>query len=314
MRKLQTGWISISLIVLGVPLSAPGQAIDTRAVSVARLSSSGFPKAQSLQEIVNWPGEIVDVPLGEYVLSEPLIVRSNVVLRFAPRTVVRAAPGAFRGIEDSLIVIAGVQNVTLQAEGCTFAMRKDDYEDLDVYKSSEWRHVMTILGSSNIAILGGRYETSGGDGIYIGPLVSLSQRIPCDHVRISGVTCYDNYRQGISVLATSETLIEDSLLSGTIGTSPQSGMDIEPEHGDSVDLVIRNCLSKGNRGPAYMVNLSKVTPDRSIHIEFQNCATAAVPPDQLDFRTIGVFDERGRLEDNLPMGTYLSWNGLVWRK
>lgn len=300
------------LLLLGVSLSASGQTLNFRGTSAPRLSATGFPKAQTLQEIVNWPGTTIDVPAGDYVLSHPLILRSNLVLRFAPGTTVMAEQGTFLGIDDSLIDIAGVENLTIHAVDCTFEMRKEDYMDSTLYKPSEWRHVVSIRGSRNITIVGGRYGSSGGDGIYIGPLVSLSQRTSCDNVQLIGVTCHNNYRQGISVLAATNSLIEDSLFSGTIGTSPQAGIDIEPEYGDSVDLIVRNCLSKGNRGPAYMVNLSKVTPARVVYIEFENCRSSAVPADKVEFRTIGVFDERGRLEDNLPIGTYVSWNGLTW--
>ncbi len=301
------------LICTGSPTVYAQQA-EPVGMAAPRVSATGFPKAPTLQSIVDRPGATIDVPYGEYVLDLPLLLRSNLNLRFAPGTRVSAAKGAFRGIDDALVVIAGVENVVIQADECTFKMRKDDYQDEKLYKSSEWRHVVTIRGSKNIAIIGGRYESSGGDGIYIGPLITASQRTPCENVQILGVTCNDNFRQGISVLNGKNLLIADSLLSGTAGTSPQAGIDVEPEYGDFVDIVVRNCLSKGNRGPAYMVNLSKISRDSSAHIEFHDCVSSGVPADQVEFRVIGVFDDRGRILDNLPAGTYLSWNGLVWKK
>lgn len=248
------------------------------------------------------------------MLDAPLLLRSDLNLLFEPRTRVIAAEGAFRGIEDCLMVIAGLENVTIEAGDCTFAMRKDDYRNPALYKSSEWRHAVTIRGSRKITLRGGRYESSGGDGIYIGPLVSSAGRKPCEEVRILDVTCHNNLRQGISVLAARDLFIANSLFSGTNGTSPQAGIDIEPEYGDSVDVVVDNCNSKGNRGPAYMVNLAKVTPERSIQIIFQDCIYSAVPADQLNFRPVSVFNERGRLDDHLPSGAHLEWNGLVWTK
>jgi len=304
-----------ALIPLLAGLShAFAQTTQRAELAFPKVSSTGIPRSPTLQEMLDENSSVIHVPYGEYVLDVPLYVHSNTTVRFAPGTRVLAAPGAFQGIEDSMIVIAGVSNVVIEAYDCTFKMRKLDYRNLDQYSPSEWRHVVSIRGSRNISIFGGRYESSGGDGIYIGPLVQGTLRTSCNSINILGVTCHDNWRQGISVLAATNSVIADSIFSGTVGTSPQAGIDVEPEPGDSVDLVVRNCISKSNRGPAFMVNLARVSPARYIRISFEDCVPIGVPRDQLEFKTIGVFDEWGRFEDNLPTGTYLAWNGLVWIK
>lgn len=313
MRNPYTNF-GLVFFLAGLPL-ASAQSTQPALLDSPKVSSTGTPRGQTLQEILDQPATVINVPYGEYELDAPLFVRSNRTVRFAPGTRVLAAPGAFKGVEDSMIVIAGVSDVVFEAYECTFKMRKNDYRNLEQYSPSQWRHVMTIRGSKNVSILGGRYESSGGDGIYIGPLVILGvERRPCDSVSIIGVTCHDNWRQGISVLAATNSIIVDSVFSGTVGTSPQAGIDIEPEYGDSVDLVVRKCISKGNRGAAFMMNLSHVTPARYIRISFEGCVPVGVPPDQFEFKTIGVFNEWGRLEDHLPIGTYIAWNGLMWTK
>lgn len=293
------------------------------------IAPSQLSSQESLQAVIDRGGPLVYVPKGHYLLDSTLRLRSNLVLHFEPGTILEAAPGSMKGMFDSLIAGNGVQNVAIYAHGATFRMRKSDYRDPAKYEKSEFRHVLALMGCRDVSIFGGLYEKSGGDGIYVGPLEG-PPRIPCERILIRGVACDDNFRQGISVVAArgrrgepSEggyfgVTIEDSVMTRTNGTSPQAGIDVEPEPPDPADVLIRRCRSEGNRGPAYMWSLQHMQPDDyPPRIIMENCTYSGVPADQPSIRMVGIFSAShptGYLEDRLPAGTHLQWNDLIWKK
>ena len=130
---------------------------------------------------------------------------------------------------------------------------------------------LSLRGCKNITVEGLRIESSGGDGIYID---GGSKRRFCKDVTIRDVTCYDNHRQGISVISADNLLIENCVFANTWGTAPAAGLDLEPDGKDQslVDIVVRNCVFENNEGHEILVypkNLHAEAPDLSIR--FENC-------------------------------------------
>ena len=299
------------------------------------ISPTALSQGESLQAVIDRGGPLVYVPKGVYQLDTPLKLRSNLTLFVESGTAIEAAVGAFQGKEDSLIVIAGMENVTIAAEGATFKMRKDDYRDATKYPiKSEFRHCLDIRGSKNVTITGGTFADSGGDGIYLGPLIlddpawaNSKRHIPNESIVIRRVTCDNNFRQGISVVACVGCLIEDSMLARTNGTSPQAGIDVEPEYQDPIDVTIRRCKSVDNRGPAFMWSLQNValtyrannvtvnTPP--VRIIMEGNTYDGVPLTQPTLRMTGIFradPPTGYLAPNIPPGSTLQWDSLTWKK
>ncbi len=108
-----------------------------------------------------------------------------------------------------------------------------------------------IRNAENIIIKNVTCEYFWGDGIYIYPgSVNEIDRPICRGIVIDGVTCNCNRRQGISVVGGDNIIIKNSRLvnTGAIrGTSPSSGIDIEPAQGWTVNnIVIENCEFENN--------------------------------------------------------------------
>ncbi len=314
-----------SLLASAVAVGAACLAGQPMGIAPSQLSAQ-----ESVQAVIDRGGPLVYVPKGNYTLDSTLRLRSDLVLHFEPGTVIEAAAGAMKGIDDCLIAGHGVQNVSIYAHGATFRMRKAEYRDKANYAVSEFRHALGLFGCKNVAVYGGLYEKSGGDGIFVGPL-NGPPRVPCERILIRGAACDDNHRQGISVVAARGVrgdaagvggyygvTIEDCVLTRTIGTSPQAGIDVEPEPPDPVDVLIRRCRSEGNRGPAYMWSLQHMQrDDYPPRIVMENCTYSGVPADQPSLRLTGIFSSTqptGYLEDRLPAGTLLQWNDLIWKK
>jgi len=300
----------------------PSSSAQSPAIGIA---PTQLTSAESLQAVIDRGGPLVFVPRGNYILTETLNLRSDLVLHFASGTTVEAAEGAFQDPRDCLIAARLTRDVELHAAGVVFRMRKADYRNKEKYADSEFRHALGLFGVRNFKVYGGVFADSGGDGIYVGPFVAGTTRTQSEAVLIRGVYCDNNVRQGISVLSAKRTgpedfglVIEDCRLAGTSGRSPQSGIDIEPEVGDVVDVLVRRCRSESNRGPAYMWSLQHVRPaDSPPRIVFEQCTYSGVPPDQPAFRMTGVYSSTaptGYLEANLPKGTWLQWDSLILQK
>ena len=198
----------------------------------------------------------------------PLTLGSDIEVVFEPGVVVMAKKGEFKGRGDSLFRATNQRNITLRGQDAVLRMRKADYQS-DAYERAEWRMCLSLSGCTGLHIEGLHLESSGGDGIYLG---ATTEQPYCKDVVIRNVVCHDNHRQGISVIGAENLLIEDCVLSNTGGTSPEAGIDLEPNHDSEklVNCIIRRCVMVGNDGAGvllYLKNLSKATAPVSVYVE-----------------------------------------------
>jgi len=226
----------------------------------ARASEWGFDpedSTESLQAAID-SGErrlLVD-NVGQPWIVGPITLTSDQEIIFESGVEVIAKQGEFKGKEDCLFRADHASNVTLTGNGATLRMRRDDYVGSG-YEHGEWRHVLSIRSCSNVAVTGLTLVDSGGDGIYLG---TATRGIPNTSVRISGVTCDGNYRQGITVTSAEGLLIEDTVMRNTGGTPPQAGIDFEPNNHDDqlANIVLSNCTTQDNAGNGYAFHLQSL--------------------------------------------------------
>ena len=83
------------------------------------------------------------------------------------------------------------------------------------------RHTLSILGASDVTVIGGTYLEAGGDGIYVdrGGLSNYSH-----NVLLRGVTTDRAWRNGLSVISAINLTVEDAIFKRTNGTNPQCGI------------------------------------------------------------------------------------------
>ena len=278
---------SISFILctacLGAALARAQQADPVKVAQVAagtlteaRVSWWGFDPADStafLQQAINSkvPKLIVDKMPSPWITNK-LTAVSNQEIIFEEGVELVAMKGQFQGVTDALMTIRLQENVTLRGlgKGATLRMHKADYHT-DAYQKSEWRHGISILSSRQVSIINLSIVDSGGDGIYLG----IGKRgEPDTDILIKNVVCDGNNRQGISVIAAVNMLIEDTRLINTSGTAPEAGIDFEPNLPDEPirNCVMRNCFSENNNGGGYVFYLpnmeSAIGP---LEVTLENC-------------------------------------------
>lgn len=242
---------------------------------VVKASWFGYETAEAtkaLQTAINSGAKKVIIDnAGEWIV-EPINLTSDQVIEIEKGVVITAKRGAFKGRGDSMFNLVGIRNVTIDGNGALLRMWKSDYFSPE-YKRGEWRTCINIQSCSNIKVGRLTIMDSGGDGIYLGSAGGAQPY--CKDIVIRNVVCDGNARQGISVISAENLLIENCTLINTIGASPQSGIDFEPNfpHERLVNIVMRNCVAENNRGDGYMVdfvNLNETTTN--VSITYDNCS------------------------------------------
>ena len=271
--------LSLLFLAFNVLLAAP----PADSAAVARVAAGQVTRAQAawwgfdpvdatacLQAALDSGArEVVVANVGEPWIVTELRPQSNTRIVFEPGVELRAKPGEFHGLNDCLVRLDNVENVTLYGPGATFTMPRADYADLTRYQKSEWRHSISIRSCRRITVEGLRLDGSGGDGIYVG----VAQRgVTNEDVVIRDVVCGNHYRQGVSVISAERLLLERVVMRGTEGTAPMAGIDFEPNMPDErlVDCVLRDCDFVDNAGAGILVATAYTngtTPPVSVRFE-----------------------------------------------
>ena len=214
---------------------------------------------------------------GSPWITRPLKLRNNLELVIEKGAVIQAKPGAFHGMNDSLFYANCCSNIIIRGGGL-IVMPKADYQDPKKYKQGEWRHAIELLACDTVSIKNLKIIGTGGDGIYVG---AQSPKKPknnwptyCRNIIIDSCHIDKSHRQAISVIAVENLRISNCKLTNTSGTSPQAGIDFEPNFGAQplVNCLVENCVINGNK--SYGVLLAALNIDDTalpIDITVKNC-------------------------------------------
>jgi hypothetical protein len=240
-----------SAVTSGLPHGIPER------VSAAWWGFDPKNATSSLQSSLDSGARIVFVPdMGAPWVTDPLLVRSHTTLILQEGVQIVSRPGGFQRIDDSVLKLKDVKDVTIMGYGARLAMRKGDYRS-QPYEKSEWRNAIELYGCSDVRILGLRAESSGGDGVYLGSSAAQNYN---RGVLLKDLVLRDHYRQAISVISAEDLRIENVEMALTEGTPPSAGIDFEPNHPGErlVRCVLSRCLIRSNRGSGISVVLGKM--------------------------------------------------------
>lgn len=234
------------------PPNNGNQTVETE-VNVTKFKSLTSDHAM-IQKAIDYAHQeqipVVYVPAGKYMIDavEPgtnttkgILLRDNVHLKLDDKAILKAIPNSSPG--SSVVTISDVANV--KVSGGTIIGERDEHTGVD----GEWGMGIKIFNSRNIEVKNIFIKDCWGDGIYVGGYLKPSMNILVDSVK-----CENNRRQGISVAYCDGMVIKNSAFNRTSGTSPEAGIDLEPNKGETVDNVtISNCSFTSNRGNGLIV-------------------------------------------------------------
>tara|TARA_R110002049_G_scaffold307988_1_gene510495 strand:+ start:521 stop:1675 length:1155 start_codon:yes stop_codon:yes gene_type:complete len=212
---------------------------------------------ETIQKVLNEYRNVKfpDFPLLVNYLG--LKVKSNSKLVFQKNSLIKL--NSTDKIAYEIIKIENVQNVSifgLKVEG-------DRYRRIDPdNKHGEWGMGLMIKSSENIKVYNPTITKCWGDGIYIG---RGDVEKPNNDVLIYQAIIDDNRRNGISIICGRDIEIIEPLVSNTKGTSPESGIDIEPNGPDDVidNILIKDAYTYNNEYIGIVVSLSQMVSDKA---------------------------------------------------
>lgn len=226
--------------------------IESGIVSAAWWGFDGVDDTRVLNAAINSGASVVLVPAMESPWQTgplEISVTTPLTLVFEPGTMVEAIEGGYEELDDWLLTIHDREDIHIVGYGAEIRMRKDDYRGPG-YERSQWRHAIAITGSERVVVEGLTLTASGGDGVYLG--VSRPWRRPPRDIVLRDLVLRDHHRQGITVVAAVDLLMENLTITGTWGHLPAAGIDFEPNQPTEHQrrIVMRNSCIYDNRGPA----------------------------------------------------------------
>jgi parallel beta-helix repeat protein len=210
-------------------------------------------------------GGTVYVPAGTYMINAVTSVklRSLMLLQLDPSATMAALPNS---ASISSVVSADLVHDIEVAGGQIIGER-----DTHLGTTGEGGHCIVIRGCSAVTIRDIRLSRGWGDGLSVGPKPQYQKNfIYSRDVAVGNIVCTGNRRNGLSITNVIGMKVYDSEFSDTHGTSPQCGIDVEPNkdidgNGYNDQVWIENCVMKGNA--AYGVNVWK----RSRNLTITKC-------------------------------------------
>ena len=103
--------------------------------------------------------------------------------------------------------------------------------------TGEWGMGISIHGPVRAEIVGTKVYDCWGDGVYIGADLSNGGRVRTGYVFMDLVEGHNNRRNGCSIVEATRVVIPRCEFSGTNGTAPGAGIDIEPNQNGAVYSV-----------------------------------------------------------------------------
>ncbi|HUA78869.1 MAG TPA: right-handed parallel beta-helix repeat-containing protein [Dyella sp.] len=113
----------------------------------------------------------------------------------------------------------------------------------------QWGYDINIQGSSNVYVHDTTLSNSWGDGILVGGTGSGKTVVVSTGVTLNRVKSNNNRRQGLTIAPATQVYVVNSSFTGSNGTAPEAGIDIEPQtQGTTQQVRLENTTVSGNAG------------------------------------------------------------------
>lgn len=224
---------------------------DVITVNVKSFGAKGDGKTDdtlAIQKALNNANKVI-VPKGVYMINAVLSLKmnSNQILEFeddAEFVAITNSASAY-----TVISIENKENIKL----INAKIKGERFSHTGAV--GEWGACVRVISSRNILIENCYFSESWGDGLYIGAS-DKTMHSECEKLILKKVICSDNRRLGMALTAVRKMDIYDSVFKNTGGSSPESGIDIEPNDGFYCeDIKLYNCSMYNNNTSGFIASI-----------------------------------------------------------
>ncbi len=214
---------------------------------------------------------VIDKQTTDWIIQPTkLYDLTNMTIVFEPGVKLRAKSGAFTSQNSILFNLVRPKNLVIIGNDAEFVMNKTEYTD------GEGRHAIAIKGGDGVILKGLTLRDSGGDGIYLAG--SSTTGSYSKNIVIEDVVSTNNRRQGMSIISAQDVWVRNSEFTKSNGTSPEAGVDLEPNNAEErlVNINFSNCKFSNNNSSGFVVGPGKLNSSsipisiRVIDSEFSN--------------------------------------------
>ncbi|MGD0961011.1 MAG: glycosyl hydrolase family 28-related protein, partial [Methylomonas sp.] len=236
----EIGWAATNIVNGINSYCAPAPAL-AYVVNVMNEGATGNGKTDdtaAIQKAINLvagSGGTVLIPNGTYMINAAtgLHLASNMTLALSIGAELVVIPNNLTNY--NAILINGVSNVSVVG-GSLLGDR-----NAHLATTGEWGMGVMVLNSHNVYLDTVTSANMWGDGFYISDSSA--------NVTVCNAVADNNRRQGLTVTSANGVVIENSTFQNTNGTYPSSGIDIEPNNGETINNIqILNSKFAGNWG------------------------------------------------------------------
>ncbi len=253
-------------VVLAAPASAVARKRGSARIDVRDHGAKGdgeHDDTDSFQDAVDAlpeDGGTLYVPAGAYVIDPTRSVKLRSRMHLSMATGARLLAKANAAPRAYVLLAQELEDVEISG-GRIIGDR-----DSHLGTTGEWGHGIRVRGCSGVTIRNIHISRCWGDGISAGGIKHPGEpsRPGRDYV-FEKVVSTENRRQGLTIGSSRRVRIRNCEFSYTGGIAPGAGIDIEPDVDVASDVVIENCLVRGNRGPG--ISLFK----RAADVTIRNC-------------------------------------------
>lgn len=167
-------------------------------------------------------GGTVIVPDGTYMIdaTKGINLRSNVRLSLWGNAYLKAIPN-----NASFAAVVKVWNASnVEIVGGHIVGERNQH-----LGSNGLGYGISIQESDTVYVHDITVSDSWGDGVLVGTTSGWRKFTPASNVTLNQVTVSNSRRQGLTITAANQVYVVNSSFTGSNGTAPQAGIDIEPQ-------------------------------------------------------------------------------------
>lgn len=255
-RKLLTGLAASLALAVALPASAtnwwtatPSISIGSAAINVRNMGAMGNGSnndTAAIQAAVNAlpsTGGTIVVPAGTYMIdaSKGISLRSHTRLQLASGATLKAIPNDLQ--RYWVVKVTDVNNVEI--EGGAVMGERTAHRGT----GGQWGYGINISGGNKVYVHDITVSNAWGDGVMVGATGYGSSAVLSTAVTLNRVVSTNNRRQGLTICPANDVYVVNSTFSGSNGTLPQAGIDIEPATQGKVNQVrLENTTLSNNEG------------------------------------------------------------------